>query len=186
MIASYRVQISAWVLLGCTVAMTAASAEWQADTSDRAQVKAAAAIDKIRQQMPDSEAYFDDAYGYAVFPSITRAAVGFGGAYGKGLVIEGREVIGQASFWQFTSGIQLGANNFSLLVFFKDADALEYFKTGEMQFAGQAGIAVGTFGALGTPAYNEGVAMLGVTRFGVMVEFSYGGIRFSYKDIADQ
>ena len=34
----------------------------------------------------ESGVYFDDAYGYAVFPTIGKGAVGIGGAYGKGRV----------------------------------------------------------------------------------------------------
>ena len=46
---------------------------------------------------------------------------------------------------------------------------------------GQAGIALGTLGAAGTPAYNDGVAVVTLTRFGVMGEFTISGARFSYK-----
>jgi lipid-binding SYLF domain-containing protein len=127
--------------------------------------------------------YFEQAYGFAILPSITRAAVGFGGAYGKGLVIEGDRLIGTTGFWQLTSGMQLGAKNFSMIVFFKDQEALQYFKAREMQFAGQAGLAVANFGVAGTPAYNDGVAIISVTRMGLMAEFSYGGIKFTYKDL---
>ena len=33
----------------------------------------------------------------------------------------------------------------------------------------------------GTPAYNDGVAVVTLTRFGVMGEFTISGARFSYK-----
>ena len=175
------------VLAGVAIAVLAQSsialADWQPDSSDKKQMKAQAAIEKIRDKIPRSAMYFDEAYGFAILPSVTRAAVGFGGAYGKGFVIEGDKLIGTTGFWQFTSGIQLGVTNFSMIVFFKDVEALEYFKAREMQFAGQAGLAVATFGVAGTPTYNEGVAIIAMTRLGLMVEFSYGGIKFTYKDL---
>jgi lipid-binding SYLF domain-containing protein len=161
-----------------------AMADWQADPDDKKQVKAEAAIARVKEKVPRSAMYFDDAYGFAVLYSITRVAVGFGGAYGKGLVLEGDNLIGKTGFWQFTSGLQAGAKNFSMIVFFKDKEALDYFKAREMQFAGQAGIDVATWGAAGTPAYNEGVAIITLTRVGLMGEFSYGGIKFTYKDLA--
>jgi lipid-binding SYLF domain-containing protein len=168
----------------CLLAMASpAVADWQPDPGDARQVKAQAAIQKIKEKVPRSAMYFEQAYGFAILPSITRAAVGFGGAYGKGLVVEGDQLIGTTGFWQFTSGLQLGANNFSMIVFFKDQEALQYFKAREMQFAGQAGLAVATFGVAGTPAYNDGVAIITVTRLGLMAEFSYGGIKFTYKDL---
>ena len=57
------------------------------------------------------------------------------------------------------SGIQAGAKNFVMIVFFKDKESLESLQRGEMQFAGQAGVDVVTYGAAGTPTYNEGVAL---------------------------
>ena len=160
-----------------------AMADWQADPDDKKQVKAEAAIARIKEKVPRSAMYFDDAYGFAVLNSITRVAFGFGGAYGKGLVFEGDNLIGKTGFWQFTSGLQAGVKNFSMIVFFKDQEALEYFKAREMQFAGQAGIDVATWGAAGTPTYNEGVAIITATKLGLMAEFSYGGIKFTYKDL---
>jgi len=160
-----------------------AIADWQADPDDKKQVKAEAAIARVKEKAPRSAMYFDDAYGFAVLYSITRVAVGFGGAYGKGLVFEGDNLIGKTGFWQFTSGLQGGVKNFSMIVFFKDQEALEYFKAREIQFAGQAGIDVATWGAAGTPTYNEGVAIITATKLGLMAEFSYGGIKFTYKDL---
>ena len=130
--------------------------------------------------------FFDDAYGYAILPSVTRFAIGFGGAYGKGIVVEGDDAIGTTKFWQFSSGIQGGVRNVSMIIFFKDKEALEYYKTGELQFMGQAGIAAGTVGAASTPAYNEGVAIVTVSRLGLMFEFSYSGARFTYKPLKEQ
>lgn len=161
-------------------------ADWQADPDDKKQVKAEAAIARIKEKVPRSAMYFDDAYGFAVLNSITRVAFGFGGAYGKGLVFERDDLIGKTGFWQFTSGLQAGVKNFSMIVFFKDREALEYFKSREMQFVGQAGIDIATWGAAGTPTYNEGVAIITATKLGLMAEFSYGGIKFTYKDLPQE
>ncbi len=160
-----------------------AMADWQADPNDKKQMKAQAAIARIKEKAPRSATYFDQAYGFAILYTVTRIGIGFGGAYGRGLVIEGDNLVGKTGFWQFTSGLQAGAKNFSMIVFFKDQEALEYFKARELQFTGQAGIDVATWGAAGTPTYNEGVAIITVTRLGLMGEFSYGGIKFTYKDL---
>ena len=122
----------------------------------------------------------------AILPSVTRIAFGFGGAYGNGIVAEGDDLIGTTRFYQFTGGIQGGARNFSMIIFFKDKEALEYYKTGELQFMGQAGIAVATAGIASTPAYNEGVAIFTVTRLGLMLDFSYSGARFTYQPLVQE
>jgi lipid-binding SYLF domain-containing protein len=170
------------IMLGLTLA-PAANAQWQADTSDRKQAAAATAIEKFQNKHPELQSYFDEAHGYAILPGITRAAIGFGGAYGRGLVIEGDKLIGWTSFSQFSSGIQLGAKYFSMIIFFKDAATLEDYKKSQFQFLGQAGIDLATVGLSGTPSYNEGVAIFAMTRLGLMAEFSYSGARFKYKAI---
>lgn len=176
----------AMLLLTFGLGATQGFADWEADPEDRSQLRAANAIVQIRERIPGSGMYFEDAYGFAILPSVTRVALGFGGAYGSGIVVEGDDVMGTTRFYQFTGGIQGGARNFSMIIFFKDKEALEYYKTGELQFMGQAGIAFATAGVASTPAYNEGVAIITVTRLGLMLDFSYSGARFTYKPIAEK
>jgi lipid-binding SYLF domain-containing protein len=176
---------TASVLIGALLlASLPAFAAWEANVDDKVQVKAAAAIDRLRERVPRTQAYFEQAYAFAIFPSVTRIGLGFGGAYGRGIVIEGDSLVGRSKYKQFTSGIQAGARNFSMIVFFKDREALEYYQTGKTQFMGQAGIALGSFGAAGTPAYNEGVAVVTVTRLGLMGEFTISGAKFTYEPVA--
>lgn len=170
-------------ILGVLMIAGPAAGDWEANPDNKLQVKAAIAIDKIRSSIPRTEQYFEEAYAFAILPSVTRVGFGFGGATGKGIVIEGNNAIGKTRFWQFTSGIQAGAKNFSMIVFFKDKDALDKFKSGGPQFMGQAGVALATVGLAGTPTYNEGVAIVTMTRFGLMGEFTISGAKFSYKDL---
>ena len=158
-----------------------AIADWEADEGDRLQERAESAIARMREKVERSHPYFEDAYAIAVWPGITRIAIGFGGAYGKGVVIEQDTAVGTVSYWQLTSGIQGGAKNFAMVIFFKDKETLEGLKLGKFQFAGQAGVDVATVGAAGTPAYNEGVAIIPLTNLGLMVEFAAAGIKFNYK-----
>ena len=164
---------------------TSADAQWRAEEGDRLQERAEKAIQKVREKVERSHPYFEDAYAMAVWPGITRVAAGFGGAYGKGVVIERGEAVGTVKYWQFSSGIQAGAKNFALIIFFKNKEALEGLKRNEMQFTGQAGIDFLTWGAAGTPAYNEGVALIPLTNLGLMGEFSAAGVWFRYRPYDD-
>ena len=160
-----------------------ARAEWQADPDDKHEVAAAKAVADMKERVPRSREYFDQAYGYAILPSVGRASAGFGGGYGRGLVVEGDRVVGTTSFWQFTSGIQAGANWFSMAILFKDKEALEEYKSGRLQFLGQAGASLGPWGVAGTPAYNDGVAIFAVTRFGLIAEFTISGAKFTFRPV---
>jgi lipid-binding SYLF domain-containing protein len=162
-----------------------AAEEWQANEGDRLQERAEKAINRVRAEVERSHPYLEDAYAMAVWPGITRVAAGFGGAYGKGVVIEQGKAVGTVKYWQFSSGIQAGAKNFALIIFFKDKEALEGLKQNKTQFTGQAGIDVVTFGVAGTPAYNEGVALFPLTNLGLMGEFSAAGVWFRYNAYSD-
>lgn len=163
-----------------------ASAAWQPDPASKKQVAAAEAVEQIKERIPRSQPFFDDAWGMAVYPSVTRFGFGFGGATGKGFVIEGDRIVGTSRYWQFTGGIQAGVRNFSMVVLFKNEAALEYFKAGRIEFVGQSGLAAGTKGVAGTPAYNKDVIIFTVTRLGLMGEFTYSGARFTYRSLPER
>ena len=182
---STRSWVIAWVV-SSLLTSTAAQAVWTPDPSDARQVSAAAEVARIKAEIPRSERFFEEAWGYAILPSVTRIGFGFGGAYGRGVVVEGDEAIGNTSFWQFTSGIQAGGKYFSMIVFFRDQQALEYFKKNRLQFKGQAGLSLATWGVAGTPAYNEGVAIITRNRFGLMGEFTISGVKFRYQPLSDE
>lgn len=170
------------IVLLVTLTMQA-DAEWVADPGNKKQVASANAIVQIRERIPRSEPFFEDAYAFAIFPSVTRVGFGYGGAVGRGFVIEGDTIIGTTRFWQFTSGIQAGARNFSMIILFKDKAALENYKIGKLQFMGQAGLAAGKAGVAGTPAFNDGVAIFTVTRLGLMGEFTISGAKLTFKPV---
>ena len=173
-----------WMPFLIFVLPSTAVSEWNANPSVRAQVEAEQAIELIRQKNSASAPFLDDAYAFAIFPRVARIGFGFGGAYGRGIVVEGDSMIGTTSFWQFTSGIQAGVRSFSMILLFKDQQALDYYKSGELQFLGQAGLAFATYGVAGTPAYNDGVAIFTVTRVGLMGEFTVSGARFTFRPSA--
>ena len=177
-----KLTVLALLLLCCA---GPAAGQWVADPDNKHQVAAADAIAQIKERLPRSVPFFEDAYGMAVYPSVTRLGFGFGGATGKGFVMEGDTIVGTSRYWQFTSGIQAGVRSFSMVLLFKDKEAFDHFKQSETQFMGQSGLAAGTKGIAGTPAYNDGVAVFTVTRLGLMGEFTVSGAKFSYRPLPD-
>src|SRR5574340_1058137 len=57
-------------------------------------------IRNFKIHYPHLTVYFEKAYGYAVFPTITKGGIGIGGAYGTGEVYEKGKFIGTASMSQ--------------------------------------------------------------------------------------
>ena len=99
-------------------------AGWDPKNVDEAQV----AIAAFKATDPDLELFFDKAHGYAVFPSIGKAGMGIGGAYGTGVVYEKGKEIGATSLKQLSMGFEFGGENFREIIFFQDEKTLNDFK----------------------------------------------------------
>ena len=79
---------------------------------------------------PGADDVIDNSYGYAVFRSIGMGVIGIGGAHGKGDVLVFGKRVGQTKMNQITSGLQLGGQVYSPMVFFRDKRAFEDFSSG--------------------------------------------------------
>ena len=148
----------------------------------------------------ESGKFLNTAYGYAVFPTIGKAGVGVGGAYGKGRVYEKGKYIGDTSMAQLTVGFQLGGQAYSEIIFFEDQRALKEFMSGNFEFGADASVVAITAaagakasttgssaGASGgkkdattTGRYQKGMVTFTVAKGGLMYEASIGGQKFSY------
>jgi hypothetical protein len=155
---------------------------------------------KIFKEAGASSGFFANSYGYAVFPTIGKAAVAVGGAYGKGRVYKHGAYVGDTSLTQLTIGWQLGGEGYSQIIFFQDRRAFDEFTTGKFEFGAQANAVAITAGASAAAntagssasasggkhdavtagAYNKGMATFTVAKGGLMVEVSIGGQKFSY------
>jgi lipid-binding SYLF domain-containing protein len=155
----------------------------------------------VFKKAEESGKFFANAAGYAVFPTIGKAGVGIGGAYGKGRVYRAGKVIGDVSMTQLSFGAQLGGEGFSQIVFFENEAALKKFTQGEFEFGLEAQAAVITMaagaqgGTTGGTAggsvtkdkakvvgqYNNGMAIFTVIKGGLMYEVSAKGQKFKFK-----
>src|SRR5688500_4629562 len=72
---------------------------------------------------PGLKQFLKKAYGYAVFPSVGKAALVVGGAYGRGLVYERGKLIGYATIGQLTLGVQLGGDTFTEVLVFESRES---------------------------------------------------------------
>lgn len=139
-------------------------------------------IKRLVKDNPSLQQYFDDAKGFAIFPIITKAGLGIGGAGGKGLVFEKKSVIGRASLAQATFGLQAGGQQYEEVIFFETNESLDKFKAGKIKFSGQASAVALKTGASFDMAYQNGVAIFTKVKGGIMAEASVGGQKFKYKD----
>ena len=154
---------------------------FQPDVNDSLQLDVAKAILAIKRADPGIETFFDNAAGYAAFPSVGKGGIVVGGAYGRGLVIVGDRVVGRTSMTQATVGLQLGGQVYSQFIFFKDEAAIANFKRGNFEFGAQASAVAATKGASADTSYDKGVAVFTNASGGLMVEGSVGGQKFTFE-----
>ena len=159
---------------------------------------------KVFKDSPVVQPYFNNAYGYAVFPTIGKGGVGIGGAHGSGQVYVGDKVTGKTSMTQLTIGWQLGGQAYSQIIFFEDKRAYQEFTSGNFEFGAQASaVAItagaqaqaGTTGAAASASpggsagkqaatkYQKGMAVFTRAKGGLMYEAAIGGQKFSFEPI---
>lgn len=155
----------------------------------------------VFNQSPEVVPYFNDAYGYAVFPTVGKGGLIIGGAYGIGRVFRQGVAIGSSSLVKMSIGAQMGGQAFSEIIFFQDQRAFDAFISGSFEFdatasavaitagaqatAGTmgptAGANVGTSTSVQAPtSYTKGSAVFIHTKGGLMYEAAIGGQKFTY------
>ena len=121
-----------------------------------------------RQKIPTLANWFETATGYAVFPSVKKGGIGWGGARGKGLLIQGDTILKAVTLTQVTVGLQLGGQVYAEFIFFKDQTALDEFTRGNFEMGAQVSAVALTAGASADANYSEGVAVFTIAGGGLM------------------
>ncbi|HID49183.1 MAG TPA: hypothetical protein EYP40_06160 [Chromatiales bacterium] len=156
------------------------STGWNPDEANRAGREAQETIARFKKADAGLQAFFDQAYAYAVFPNIGKGAMVVGGAYGKGKVFRGGRIIGSTTMTQVTVGAQLGGQSYSELVFFRDQEAFARFRSNQLEFDAQVSAIAARYGAAAKADYNKGVAVFVMPKAGLMFEASIGGQAFTF------
>lgn len=142
------------------------------------------ALEKIIKKNPEIKKTLEEAYGYAVIPSIGRASAVLGGAYGIGEVFEHDRVVGYAAIIAVTIGVQLGGATFHELVIFPDKDSFKAFKAGKYAFAADAGVAMVKAAAQATKGFGAGSSIATFSEGGMLLDLGIGIQRFSFRPAA--
>jgi lipid-binding SYLF domain-containing protein len=159
-----------------TLSMSAQIGGWNPELKENADD----ALTNMLETTPKLEKFKSKAYAYAVFPKVTKAGIGIGGAAGRGIVYKDDSPIGSSKLKQASIGLQLGGQQYSEVIFFKDKEAFEKFTNGNLKFDAQASAVAITEGASADLSYSGGVAVFTQTKGGLMYEASIGGQHFTY------
>jgi lipid-binding SYLF domain-containing protein len=140
-----------------------------------------AAVNDFKTQDPKLGDLMTNSYGYAIFPSVGKGAVGVGGAYGQGQVYQQGKRVGYADITQGTVGVSVGGETYAELIIFQNADALQAFQSGQLTFAADASAVAVKDGAAADAKWTHGMGVFIYVKGGLMTEASVGGQKFNYE-----
>lgn len=124
--------------------------------------------------------FFNNSYGYMIFPNVGKGGLGVGGASGNGVAYEQGSMIGYAKLTQVTIGFQAGGQSYREVVFFETAKEMKRFKENKIEFSAQVSAVAASAGASADAKYVEGVAVFTMAKGGLMYEASVGGQKFKF------
>ena len=85
-------------------------------------------LENLFDVAPESQDIYNKSAGTLIMPRITKASFGFGGSYGEGVLKIGGAPVDFYSVATASFGYQLGAIQFSHVIFFMTEDALKTFR----------------------------------------------------------
>lgn len=135
------------------------------------------------EEAPDLQFYYDNSYGYAVFPKVTKGAISIGAAVGRGMVFQNHNIVSASKLKQLTFGFQFGGQQYSEVIFFQNVEAFDQFMNNKLKFDGQASAVALKAGASADVSYSYGVTVFTKAIGGLMFEASIGGQHFANKPI---
>ncbi|CAI8801253.1 SH3 domain-containing YSC84-like protein 1 [Pseudomonas sp. IT-P253] len=86
------------------------------------------ALQRLYKATPAAEAISHKAKAILVFPKIIKAGLVFGGSYGEGELLEGKNVDGYYNSVTGSWGLQAGAQSYGYAVFLMTDKALKYIR----------------------------------------------------------
>ena len=125
----FRSAILAACLVGSAALFTSACSSLP-DQVDRAEIdrSSRAALKTLMNQNAGARAIAKEARATLVFPSIVKAGLGVGGAYGEGELIKGGATVDYYSSFTGSWGLQAGAQSYGYVVFLMNDDAVNYLE----------------------------------------------------------
>lgn len=124
--------------------------------------------------------FFNESYGYLIFPNVGKGGLGIGAAAGNGVAFEKGKMIGYAKLSQVSIGFQAGGQEYREVVFFESVKEMDRFKSNKIEFSSQVSAVAAASGASADAKYVEGVTVFTMQKKGLMFEASVGGQKFKY------
>lgn len=175
---------SVWALLMIAILSSVGMARVAvAASSEEIDTKVNGTLGAFKDTVPGGAEFLSKASGTLVFPTITKGGLIIGGEFGEGaLRVDGKTVdyynIASASF-----GLQIGAQQYSIVMVFMNDEALQKFRDSKGWEAGVDGsVAVAEWGAgddINTKTFKDPIVAFVFGNKGLMAGISIEGSKIT-------
>ena len=138
------------------------------------------ALKQFEAAKPEIQSVVDGAAGYAIFPDVGKAAVGIGGAHGRGEVYQNGQLIGNATLDQASIGFDLGGKTYAELIVFENQEALNKLEQGHISFGASAAVEIVKAGAAAKGNFVHGTRVFVLPKGGLEAGVALNGQKIYY------
>lgn len=174
---------SALVALVAVLALAVGPVHAAGSTNAEIDAKVDAALDRLKAEVPGSDAVLDKAQGVLVFAGVIKAGFVIAGEGGEGALRVGGSTKGYYTIFSGSVGFQAGGQKRDIIMVFLDAGALRKFEQSEGWKAGADGtitlIDTGASGSIDTATLKKPIVAFVVGQKGLMAGVSLDGSKIT-------
>ena len=155
----------------------------QAASASEIDTKVNGTLEEFKKTVPGGAEFLGKASGVLVFPTITKAGLVVGGEFGEGALRVGGKSVDYYNIASASFGLQIGAQQYSIVIVFMDDEALEQFRESKGWEAGVDGsVAVAEWGAgddINTKKFKDPIVSFVFGNKGLMAGVSIEGSKIT-------
>ncbi len=143
-------------------------------------------LTEFKKQVPGGAEFLNTANGVLVFPDVIKAGLVVGGEYGEGALRIGGKSVAYYNIASASFGLQIGAQQYAIVMVFLNDDALQKFRDSKGWEAGVDGsVAIAEWGAgkdINTQNFKDPIVGFVLGNKGLMVGISLEGSKITKLD----
>jgi len=145
-----------------------------------------ASVEAFKKDVTGGAEFLDKAKGYLVFPKVTKAGLVVGGEYGEGALRVGGKSEDYYNIASASFGLQIGAQQYAIVMVFLEDEAMKKFRESEGWEAGVDGsVAIAKWGAgedINTRNFKDPIVGFVFGNKGLMAGISLEGSKITKLD----
>lgn len=145
-----------------------------------------ASVAEFKKDVTGGAEFLDKAKGYLVFPKVTKAGLVVGGEYGEGALRVGGKSEDYYNIASASFGLQIGAQQYAIVMVFLEDDAMKKFRESKGWEAGVDGsVAIAKWGAgddINTQNFKDPIVGFVFSNKGLMAGISIEGSKITKLD----